>query len=183
MPRLKDKYRNEVSPALFEKFGYKSVMQVPRLEKVVLNMGVGDRENSKTVEHAANDLTTIAGQKAVITKAKKSIANFHLRDGMEIGTKVTLRGEKMWTFLDRFISVAIPRVRDFRGLSANSFDGRGNYSLGMKEQLIFPEIDYDSIDQIRGLDIAIVTTAETDEEAFELLSSLGFPFAKQQGDS
>lgn len=178
MSRLKDKYVNEVAPALNEKFGYKSVMQTPKLEKIVLNMGVGDRENSKTVEHAAEDLTLIAGQKAVITKAKKSIANFHLREGMEIGTKVTLRGERMYEFLDRFISVAVPRVRDFRGLSANSFDGRGNYSVGMKEQLIFPEINYDNIDQIRGLDISIVTTAETDEEAYELLKLFGFPFAR-----
>ncbi len=178
MSRLKDKYINEVAPALNEKFGYKSVMQIPKLEKIVLNMGVGDRENSKTVEHAAEDLTLIAGQKAVITKAKKSIANFHLREGMEIGTKVTLRGERMYEFLDRFISVAVPRVRDFRGLSANSFDGRGNYSVGMKEQLIFPEINYDNIDQIRGLDISIVTTAETDEEAYELLKLFGFPFAR-----
>ena len=178
MSRLKDKYVNEVAPALNEKFGYKSVMQIPKLEKIVLNMGVGDRENSKTVEHAAEDLTLIAGQKAVITKAKKSIANFHLREGMEIGTKVTLRGERMYEFLDRFISVAVPRVRDFRGLSANSFDGRGNYSVGMKEQLIFPEINYDNIDQIRGLDISIVTTAETDEEAYELLKLFGFPFAR-----
>lgn len=178
MSRLKDKYINEVAPALNEKFGYKSVMQTPKLEKIVLNMGVGDRENSKTVEHAAEDLTLIAGQKAVITKAKKSIANFHLREGMEIGTKVTLRGERMYEFLDRFISVAVPRVRDFRGLSANSFDGRGNYSVGMKEQLIFPEINYDNIDQIRGLDISIVTTAETDEEAYELLKLFGFPFAR-----
>lgn len=178
MSRLKDKYINEVAPALNEKFGYKSVMQTPKLEKIVLNMGVGDRENSKTVEHAAEDLTLIAGQKAVITKAKKSIANFHLREGMEIGTKVTLRGERMYEFLDRFISVAVPRVRDFRGLSANSFDGRGNYSVGMKEQLIFPEINYDNIDQIRGLDISIVTTAETDEEAYELLKLFSFPFAR-----
>ncbi len=178
MSRLKDKYINEVAPALNEKFGYKSVMQIPKLEKIVLNMGVGDRENSKTVEHAAEDLTLIAGQKAVITRAKKSIANFHLREGMEIGTKVTLRGERMYEFLDRFISVAVPRVRDFRGLSANSFDGRGNYSVGMKEQLIFPEINYDNIDQIRGLDISIVTTAETDEEAYELLKLFGFPFAR-----
>ncbi|AVM41956.1 50S ribosomal protein L5 [Fastidiosipila sanguinis] len=178
MSRLKDKYVNEVAPALNEKFGYKSVMQTPKLEKIVLNMGVGDRENSKTVEHAAEDLTLIAGQKAVITKAKKSIANFHLREGMEIGTKVTLRGERMYEFLDRFISIAVPRVRDFRGLSANSFDGRGNYSVGMKEQLIFPEINYDNIDQIRGLDISIVTTAETDEEAYELLKLFGFPFAR-----
>ncbi len=182
MSRLKDKYLNEVAPALNEKFAYKSVMQTPKLDKIVLNMGIGERENSKTVENAAKELTQIAGQRAVITKAKKSIANFHLREGMEIGTKVTLRGERMYEFLDRFISVAIPRVRDFRGLSANSFDGRGNYSVGMKEQLMFPEINYDSIDKIRGLDISIVTTAQTDEEAFELLNLLGFPFAKQ-GDN
>ena len=178
MSRLKEKYINEVAPALNEKFGYKSVMQIPKLNKIVLNMGVGERENSKTIEYAARDLTTIAGQKAVITKAKKSIANFHLREGMEIGTKVTLRGSKMYEFLDRFINISVPRLRDFRGLSSNSFDGRGNYSVGLKEQLIFPEISYDAIDQIRGLDISIVTTAETDEEAYELLSLLGFPFAK-----
>ncbi len=177
MSRLKDKYTNEIAPAMREKFNYKSVMQIPRLEKIVLNMGVGDRENSKTVENAARDLGIISGQRPVITKAKKSIANFKLREGMEIGCKVTLRGERMYEFLDRFMSVAIPRVRDFRGLSANSFDGRGNYSVGMKEQLIFPEIDYDSIDKVRGLDIAIVTTAETDEEARELLTLFGMPFA------
>lgn len=177
MSRLKDKYNNEIAPAMNEKFNYKSVMQIPRLEKIVLNMGVGERENSKTVENAARDLGIIAGQRPVITKARKSIANFKLREGMEIGCKVTLRGEKMYEFLDRFISIAVPRVRDFRGLSKNSFDGRGNYSVGMKEQLIFPEIDYDSIDKVRGLDIAIVTTAETDEEARELLTLFGMPFA------
>lgn len=178
MARLKEKYVNEVAPALNEKFNYESVMQIPKLEKIVLNMGVGERENNKTIENASKDLSLIAGQKAVVTTAKKSIANFHLRQGMEIGTKVTLRGDKMYEFLDRFISIAVPRVRDFRGLSANSFDGRGNYTVGMKEQLIFPEINYDSIDQIRGLDITIVTTAETDEEAHELLTLLGFPFTK-----
>lgn len=177
MSRLKDKYNNEIAPAMNEKFKYKSVMQIPRLEKIVLNMGVGERENNKTVENAAHDLSVITGQKAVITKARKSIANFKLREGMEIGCKVTLRGERMYEFLDRFISVAIPRVRDFRGLSPNSFDGRGNYAVGMKEQLIFPEIDYDKIDKIRGLDIAIVTTANTDEEAKELLTLFGMPFA------
>ncbi len=178
MSRLKDKYKSEIAPAMQEKFKYKSVMQIPRLEKIVLNMGVGERENNKSVENAARDLGIITGQKAVITKAKKSIANFKLREGMEIGTKVTLRGERMYEFLDRLISVAIPRVRDFRGLSANSFDGRGNYATGMREQLIFPEIDYDQIDRIRGLDIAIVTTADTDEEARELLTLFGMPFAR-----
>lgn len=178
MPRLKDKYVDEVAPALNEKFEYDSVMQVPKLVKIVLNMGVGKTEDSKAVDNAAQDLTTITGQRAVKTKAKKSIASFHLREGDEIGAKVTLRGDRMYEFLDRFISIAVPRVRDFRGLSANSFDGRGNYSVGMKEQLIFPEIDYDKLDKIRGLDISIVTTAETDEEAYELLKDLGFPFAK-----
>lgn len=178
MSRLKDKYINEIAPAMREKFKYDSVMQIPKLEKIVLNMGVGERENNKTVENAARDLGVITGQKAVITKAKKSIANFKLREGMEIGCKVTLRGAKMYEFLDRLISISIPRVRDFRGLSPNSFDGRGNYATGMREQLIFPEIDYDKIDKIRGLDIAIVTTAETDEEACELLTLFGMPFAK-----
>lgn len=178
MSRLKDKYINEIAPAMQDKFKYKSVMQIPKLEKIVLNMGVGERENNKTVENAAKDLGVITGQKAVITKAKKSIANFKLREGMEIGCKVTLRGERMYEFLDRLISVAIPRVRDFRGLSANSFDGRGNYAMGLREQLVFPEIDYDSIDKIRGLDIAVVTTAESDEEARELLSLFGMPFAR-----
>ncbi len=179
MARLRDKYVEEVAPALQEKFNYKSVMQIPKLEKIVLNMGVGERETNKTVENAAHDLAVITGQKAVITKAKKSIANFHLRAGMEVGCKVTLRGDRMYEFLDRLISVAIPRVRDFRGLSPNSFDGRGNYATGLREQLVFPEIDYDSIDKIRGLDIAFVTTAETDEEARELLKLLGMLFARR----
>lgn len=178
MSRLKDRYENEIKPAMKETFGYKNVMQVPKLEKIVLNVGVGDRESNKAVENAANDLAIITGQKPVITKAKKSIANFRLREGMEVGCKVTLRGERMYEFLDRFISVAIPRVRDFRGLSANSFDGRGNYAVGMREQLIFPEIDYDKIDKIRGMDIVIVTTANTDEEARELLTQFGMPFVK-----
>lgn len=178
MSRLKDKYNSEIKPALQQHFGYKNVMQIPKIEKIVLNMGIGDRESNKAVENAANDLAIITGQKPVITKAKKSIANFRLREGMEIGTKVTLRGEKMYEFLDRFINVAIPRVRDFRGLSANSFDGRGNYAVGMREQLIFPEIEYDKIDKIRGMDIVIVTTAKTDEEARELLTQFGMPFAK-----
>lgn len=178
MDRLRDKYQNEIAPAMQEKFNYKSPMQIPKLEKIVLNIGVGDHENSKSVENAARDLGIITGQKAVITTAKKSIANFKLREGMKIGTKVTLRGDKMYEFLDRFMSVAVPRVRDFRGLSVNSFDGRGNYSVGMKEQLIFPEIDYDSIDKVRGLDITIVTTAHTDEEARELLTLFGMPFVR-----
>ncbi len=178
MARLRDKYQNEIAPAMQEKFNYKSPMQIPKLEKIVLNIGVGDHENSKSVENAARDLGIITGQKAVITTAKKSIANFKLREGMKIGTKVTLRGDKMYEFLDRFMSVAVPRVRDFRGLSVNSFDGRGNYSVGMKEQLIFPEIDYDSIDKVRGLDITIVTTAHTDEEARELLTLFGMPFVR-----
>lgn len=178
MARLRDKYQNEIAPAMQEKFNYKSPMQIPKLEKIVLNMGVGDHENSKSVENAARDLGIITGQKSVITTAKKSIANFKLREGMKIGTKVTLRGDKMYEFLDRFMSVAVPRVRDFRGLSVNSFDGRGNYSVGMKEQLIFPEIDYDSIDKVRGLDITIVTTAHTDEEARELLTLFGMPFVR-----
>lgn len=178
MSRLKDRYENEIKPGMMETFGYKNVMQVPKLEKIVLNIGVGDRESNKAVENAANDLAIITGQRPVITKAKKSIANFRLREGMEVGCKVTLRGERMYEFLDRFISVAIPRVRDFRGLSANSFDGRGNYALGMREQLIFPEIDYDKIDKIRGMDIVIVTSANTDEEARELLTQFGMPFVK-----
>lgn len=179
MPRLKDRYLNEIAPQLKETFKYKSVMQIPKLEKIVLNMGVSDaRDNSKAVENAARDLGIITGQKAVITKAKKSIANFKLREGMNIGCKVTLRGDKMYEFLDRFINIAVPRVRDFRGLSQNSFDGRGNYALGMKEQLIFPEIDYDKIDKIRGMDIIFVTTAKTDEEGRELLRQFGMPFVK-----
>lgn len=177
MARLHDKYKSEVAPALKEHFNYSSVMEIPKLEKIVLNMGVGDKENNKSIDNAAGDMAIIAGQKPVITKAKKSIANFRLRAGMSIGCKVTLRGEKMYEFLDRFISVAVPRIRDFRGLNPNSFDGRGNYAVGIKEQLIFPEIDYDKIDKIRGMDIIIVTTAKTDEEGRELLSQLGMPFA------
>lgn len=180
MSRLKDRYKDEIVPALRETFKYENVMQVPRLEKIVLNIGVGGdaRENSKAVDNAANDLAIITGQKAVITKAKKSIANFKLREGMNVGCKVTLRGERMYEFLDRFISVAIPRVRDFRGINPNSFDGRGNFATGMKEQLIFPEIVYDKVDKIRGMDIIIVTTADTDEEARELLKQFGMPFTK-----
>ncbi|NLM15835.1 MAG: 50S ribosomal protein L5 [Clostridiaceae bacterium] len=179
MSRLKDRYVNEVAPALQKNFGYTSPMQTPKLEKIVLNMGVNDvRENPKAIENAARDLSIIAGQKAVIIKAKKSVSAFKLREGMNIGCKVTLRGEKMYEFLDKLISIALPRVRDFRGLNPNSFDGYGNYAMGAKEQLIFPEIDYDQIDKIRGMDIIIVTTAKTDEEARELLKQLGMPFAR-----
>lgn len=179
MSRLKDKYVSEILPALREKFRYNSIMEIPKLEKIVINVGCSDvHENSKAVENAARDLGIITGQKAVITKARKSIAAFKLREGMNIGCKVTLRGERMYEFLDRFINVAVPRVRDFRGLSANSFDGRGNYAVGMKEQLIFPEIDYDKIDKIRGMDIIMVTTAKTDEEGRELLKLFGMPFAQ-----
>ncbi len=177
MPRLKTKYQAEIAPALMEKFGYKSVMQIPRLEKIVINVGCGDaRENVKALDAVVKDITAITGQKAVITKARKSVANFKLREGMPVGVKVTLRQDKMWEFLDRFFNVALPRVRDFRGISANSFDGRGNYAIGVKEQLIFPEIDYDKIEKIRGMDIVICTTAQTDEEARELLTLLGAPF-------
>ena len=177
-PNLKKLYQDEVAPALMQKFGYKSVMQIPRLEKIVVNVGCSEaRENAKVLDAVVNDLTTITGQKAVITKAKKSVANFKLREGMPIGAKVTLRGDKMWEFLDRLFNVALPRVRDFRGISADGFDGRGNYALGVKEQLIFPEIEYDKIDKIRGMDIVIVTTAQTDEEARELLKQVGAPFA------
>lgn len=179
MSRLKDKYQAEAVPALQKAFNYKSVMQTPRLEKIVLNMGVGDvKDNPKAIDNAARDMSIIAGQKAVITKAKKSVSAFKLREGMNIGCKVTLRGEKMYEFLDKLISIALPRVRDFRGVSPNSFDGHGNYAMGAREQLIFPEIDYDKIDKIRGMDIIIVTTAETDEEARELLRLLGMPFSK-----
>ena len=177
-PNLKKMYQDEVAPALMQKFGYKSVMQIPRLEKIVVNVGCSEaRENAKVLDAVVNDLTTITGQKAVITKAKKSVANFKLREGMPIGAKVTLRGNKMWEFLDRLFNVALPRVRDFRGISADAFDGRGNYALGVKEQLIFPEIEYDKIDKIRGMDIVICTTAQTDEEARELLKLTGAPFA------
>ena len=177
-PNLKKLYQDEVAPALMQKFGYKSVMQIPRLEKIVVNVGCSEaRENAKVLDAVVNDLTTITGQKAVITHAKKSVANFKLREGMPIGAKVTLRGNKMWEFLDRLFNVALPRVRDFRGISADSFDGRGNYALGIKEQLIFPEIEYDKIDKIRGMDIVMCTTAQTDEEARELLKQIGAPFA------
>ena len=176
-PNLKKLYQDEVAPALMQKFGYKSPMQIPRLEKIVVNVGCSEaRENAKVLDAVVNDLTTITGQKAVITKAKKSVANFKLREGMPIGAKVTLRQDKMWEFLDRLFNVALPRVRDFRGINPNAFDGRGNYALGLKEQLIFPEIDYDKIDKIRGMDIVICTTAQTDEEAKELLTLLGAPF-------
>ena len=178
-PNLKEKYVKEVAPALMQKFGYKSVMQIPKIDKIVVNCGCGEaRDNAKVLEAVVNDLATITGQKPVITKAKKSVANFKLREGMPIGAKVTLRQDKMWEFLDRFFNVALPRVRDFRGINPNAFDGRGNYAIGLKEQLIFPEIDYDKIDKIRGMDIVICTTAETDEEARELLTLIGAPFGK-----
>ena len=177
--RLKETYQNEIVDALMKKFGYKNVMQVPKLEKVVINMGVGEaKENVKLLDAAVSDLETITGQKAVITKAKKSVANFKLREGMPIGCKVTLRGNKMYEFVDRLINLALPRVRDFRGVNPNSFDGRGNYALGIKEQLIFPEIEYDKIDKVRGMDIIFVTTAITDEEARELLAQFNMPFTK-----
>jgi large subunit ribosomal protein L5 len=179
MPRLREKYEKEVIPALMKKFNYKSVMQVPRLEKVVLNMGISDaKENPKAIESATRDLAMISGQKPVVTKAKKSIASFKIRKGMAIGAKVTLRGNRMYEFLDKLFNIALPRVRDFKGLSPDAFDGRGNYTLGIREQLIFPEIDYDKIDKIRGMDITIVTPAKTDEEARELLKGLGMPFAQ-----
>lgn len=177
--RLKEKYTNEIVPALMKKFSYKNHMQVPKIEKVVINMGVGDAvQNSKLLDAAVNELTLISGQKPVITRAKKSIAGFKLREGMPIGTKVTLRGERMYYFLDKLFNVALPRVRDFRGVSPKGFDGRGNYTLGLKEQLIFPEIEYDKVDKVRGMDVVIVTTAKTDEEARELLTELGMPFRK-----
>ncbi|AEV17462.1 50S ribosomal protein L5 [Geobacillus thermoleovorans CCB_US3_UF5] len=179
MNRLKEKYVNEVVPALMSKFNYKSIMQVPKIEKIVINMGVGDAvQNPKALDSAVEELTLIAGQRPVVTRAKKSIAGFRLRQGMPIGAKVTLRGERMYEFLDKLISVSLPRVRDFRGVSKKSFDGRGNYTLGIKEQLIFPEIDYDKVNKVRGMDIVIVTTANTDEEARELLTLLGMPFQK-----
>ncbi|MBQ1452097.1 MAG: 50S ribosomal protein L5 [Clostridia bacterium] len=179
MARLKDMYTKEVAPALMKKFGYKSVMQVPKLDKIVINVGCGEaKDNAKVVDAIISDLSTITGQKPVICKAKKSVANFKLREGMVIGVKVTLRGERMYEFLDRFFNLALPRVRDFRGINPDSFDGRGNYSMGVKEQLIFPEIEYDKIDAIRGMDICFVTTANTDEEARELLTLMGAPFAR-----
>lgn len=177
--RLKELYVNEVAPALMKKFEYKSVMQIPKLDKIVINVGAGEaRENSKVIDAIVSDVTQIAGQKPVVCKAKKSVANFKLREGMPIGVKVTLRGDKMYEFLDRFYNLALPRVRDFRGINPNSFDGRGNYAMGIKEQLIFPEIDYDKIDKVRGMDIIMVTTANTDEEARELLKLLGAPFSE-----
>jgi len=177
--RLKEKYTQEIVPAMMKKFNYKNIMQVPKIEKVVINMGVGDAvQNAKLLDAAVNDLTLIAGQKPVITRAKKSISGFKLREGMPIGAKVTLRGDRMYYFLDKLFNVALPRVRDFRGVSTKGFDGRGNYTLGLKEQLIFPEIEYDKVDKIRGMDVVIVTTAKTDEEARELLNELGMPFRK-----
>lgn len=179
MARLKEFYRSEVAPKLMEKFGYKSVMQIPKLDKIVINVGAGEaRDNSKAIDAIVKDIATITGQQPTVCKAKKSVANFKLREGMNIGVKVTLRGDRMYEFLDRLFNVALPRVRDFRGINANSFDGRGNYNMGLKEQLIFPEIEYDKIDKIRGMDICFVTTATTDEEARELLALMGAPFAK-----
>ncbi|HCN61708.1 MULTISPECIES: 50S ribosomal protein L5 [Mammaliicoccus] len=179
MTRLKEKFNNEISAELVKKFNYDSVMQVPKIEKIVVNMGIGDAvQNSKVLDSAVEELQTITGQKPLVTKAKKSIATFRLREGMPIGAKVTLRGERMYEFFDKLISVSLPRVRDFRGISKKAFDGRGNYTLGVKEQLIFPEIDYDKVSKVRGMDIVIVTTANTDEEARELLSQFGMPFQK-----
>ena len=179
MARLKDEYKANVAPALMKKYNYKSVMQIPKLDKIVINIGCGEaRDNAKVINAITNDLSLITGQKPVVCKARKSIANFKLREGMPIGAKVTLRGEKMYEFMDRFFNAALPRVRDFRGIDPNSFDGRGNYSMGVKEQLIFPEIEYDKIDKVRGMDIIFVTTANTDEEARELLALMGAPFAK-----
>ena len=179
MPRLKDLYKKDIAPALMKKFEYKSVMQIPKFDKVVINVGCGDaRDNSKVIDAISADLAAITGQKPVVCNAKKSVANFKLREGMPIGVKVTLRGDRMYEFIDRLFSIALPRVRDFRGINPNSFDGRGNYSMGVKEQLIFPEIDYDKIDAVRGMDICFVTTAKTDEESRELLTLMGAPFAK-----
>ncbi len=179
MSRLKEQYDNEIKDAMIKKFGYKNVMEIPKLEKIVVNMGVGEaKENAKILEAAVKDMETITGQKAVVTKAKNAIANFKIRAGMPIGCKVTLRGEKMYEFADRLINLALPRVRDFRGVNPNAFDGRGNYALGIKEQIIFPEIEYDKVDKIRGMDVIFVTTAKTDEEARELLSLFNMPFAK-----
>ena len=179
MTRMKKKYQEEVAPALMQKFQYKSVMQIPRIEKIVISCGCGDcKDNAKALDAVIKDITAIAGQKAVPTKARKSVANFKLREGMNVGVKVTLRHDRMWEFLDRLLNVALPRVRDFRGISADAFDGRGNYSLGLKEQIIFPEIDYDKIEKLRGMNIAITTTAQTDEEARELLRLMGAPFVQ-----
>ena len=179
MSRLKEQYQNEIVDAMIKKFGYKNIMEVPKLDKVVINMGVGEaKENAKVLESTIADMEKIAGQKAVVTRAKNSVANFKIREGMPIGCKVTLRGEKMYEFVDRLINLALPRVRDFRGVNPNAFDGRGNYALGIKEQLIFPEIEYDKIDKVRGMDVIFVTTAKTDEEARELLKQFNMPFAK-----
>ncbi len=179
MATLKETYRSDIAPALMKKFGYKSVMQIPKLDKVVINVGCGEaRDNAKIIDAIINDLSAITGQRPVVCKARKSVANFKLREGMNIGAKVTLRGDRMYEFVDRLFNVALPRVRDFRGINANSFDGRGNYNMGLKEQLIFPEIDYDKIDKVRGMDLCFVTTAKTDEEARELLTLMGAPFAK-----
>ena len=179
--RLKKKYNEEVAPALMEKFGYKSVMQIPRLDKIVISVGCGDcKDNAKALDAVIKDITALSGQKAVATVARKSVANFKLREGMKVGVKVTLRQDRMWEFLDRLFNVALPRVRDFRGISADAFDGRGNYSLGLKEQIIFPEIDYDKIEKLRGMNIAITTTAKTDEEARELLKLMGAPFVTKE---
>ena len=179
MARMKDKYKAEVAPALMKKFQYKSPMQIPKLDKIVINVGCGEaRDNAKVLDAVVADITAITGQKAVITRARKSVANFKVREGMPVGVKVTLRADRMWEFLDRFFNVALPRVRDFRGINPNAFDGRGNYAMGLKEQLIFPEIEYDKIDKTRGMDISFITTAKTDEEARELLSLMGAPFEK-----
>ena len=179
MAQLREQYKNEIAPALMKKFGYKSVMQIPKLDKVIINVGAGEaRDNPKVIDAIASDLSQITGQKPIVCKAKKSVANFKLREGMPIGVKVTLRGERMYEFVERLFNLTLPRVRDFRGINPNSFDGRGNYSFGLKEQLVFPEIDYDKIDKVRGMDICFVTTANTDEEARELLTLMGAPFAK-----
>lgn len=179
MSRLRETYKNEIVDAMMKKFGYANIMQVPKLDKIVINMGVGEaKDNAKVLDAAVKDLETIAGQKAVLTRAKKSVANFKIREGLAIGCKVTLRGEKMYEFLDRLVNLALPRVRDFRGVNPNSFDGRGNYALGIKEQIIFPEIEYDKVDKVRGMDIIFVTTANTDEEARELLTLFNMPFQK-----
>ena len=179
MSRLKDLYKDEIVDAMIKKFGYKNIMEVPKLDKIVINMGVGEaKENAKVLDSAVKDLETITGQKVVLTRAKNSVANFKIREGMPIGCKTTLRGEKMYDFMDRLVNLALPRVRDFRGVSADSFDGRGNYALGVKEQLLFPEIEYDKVEKVRGMDVIVVTTAKTDEEARELLRLFGMPFAK-----
>ena len=179
MSRLKDLYKDEIVDAMIKKFGYKNIMEVPKLDKIVINMGVGEaKENAKVLDSAVKDLETITGQKVVLTRAKNSVANFKIREGMPIGCKTTLRDEKMYDFMDRLVNLALPRVRDFRGVSADSFDGRGNYALGVKEQLIFPEIEYDKVEKVRGMDVIVVTTAKTDEEARELLRLFGMPFAK-----